>query len=482
VEQTLKEGAVQSEAETHSMFKILRESANANVADAIEAWVRDAPDHKLCRINVLDFASKAGLNEEQVIAAFLNAARIGLFELSWNVLCPACGGVLDPNATLKTVRRERYECELCAAGYKVTLDEVIEVTFTVTPRVRTIAAHRPETLSIWEYYRQILWSSGVDLPEGDAFERAMEEAILDSVELPPGEKAILSLSLPAAHVVVFEPVTHAAQFLDVKGEPTRERQSVSVVINNVHAPTDSAQLHPGPVRLLFENRTNMRVLPAAWITGTAIHRLLSRRKPFLTAKRLLSNQTFREVYGTETLDVDQRLNITSLTFLFTDLKDSVALYERIGDLAAHDLVRSHFHALTRIVASEAGAIVRTIGDAVMATFPTPDRAVAAALRMREAMDKLNQEHKTDDLLLKIGIHEGPCLAVMENGRQDYFGRAVNVAARVQDLAVSRAIFATESVVENPQTSMLLEANNLRPVVKRTTLRGIAGEMMVYEIP
>jgi class 3 adenylate cyclase len=202
----------------------------------------------------------------------------------------------------------------------------------------------------------------------------------------------------------------------------------------------------------------------------------------LTAKRLLSNQTFREVYGTETLDIDQRLNITSLTFLFTDLKDSVALYERIGDLAAHDLVRSHFHALTRIVASEAGAIVRTIGDAVMATFPTPDRAVAAALRMRETMDKLNQEHRTDDLLLKIGIHEGPCLAVMENGRQDYFGRTVNVAARVQDLAVSRAIFATESVVENPQTSMLLEANNLRPLVKRMTLRGIAGEMMVYEIP
>jgi class 3 adenylate cyclase len=281
---------------------------------------------------------------------------------------------------------------------------------------------------------------------------------------------------------VFEPVTHAAQFLDVKGEPTRERQSVSVVINNVHAPTGSAQLHPGPVRLLFENRTNMRVLPAAWITGSAMLRLMSRRKAFLTAKRLLSNQTFREVYGTETLDVDQRLNITSLTFLFTDLKDSVALYERIGDLAAHDLVRSHFHALTRIVASEGGATVRTIGDAVMATFPTPDRAVAAALRMREAMDKLNQGHKTDDLLLKIGIHEGPCLAVMENGRQDYFGRTVNVGARVQNLAVSREILATGSVIENPQTSMLLESNNLKPVMKRAALKGIADEMMVYEIP
>ena len=475
-EQSLKEGIMQSAgdrfpgvSDTHAMFNVLRQSADVDVTESIELLVRDAPDHKLCRINVLDFASKNGLNEEHVIAAFIHASRIGLFELSWNVLCPGCGGVLDPNVTLKTVRREKYDCELCAAGHKVTLDEIVEVTFTVTPRVRRIAAHSPETLPAWEYYRQIYWSSGVDLP--DDFERAMDDAILDSAELQPGEKAILSLLLPAARVVVFEPVTHAAHFLDVKGEPTRERQNVSVIINNVYAPTGAVPLHPGPARLLFENRTNVRVLPAAWITGSAVHRLLSKRKAFLTAKRLLSNQTF-----------DQRLDITSLTFLFTDLKDSTTLYERHGDLAAHDLVRKHFHALTQIVISQGGAIVRTMGDAVMATFPTPDRAVAAALRMREAMPRLNQKREAEDLLLKIGIHEGPCLAVMENGRQDYFGRTVNVASRVQNLAHSRAIFATGSVVDNPQTSMLLEANNLKPVLKRAALRGIADEMVVYEIP
>ena len=46
---------------------------------------------------------------------------------------------------------------------------------------------------------------------------------------------------------------------------------------------------------------------------------MGKRRPFLTAKRLLSNQTFRDLYRTDTLDVDQRLKITSLTFLFTDL-------------------------------------------------------------------------------------------------------------------------------------------------------------------
>ena len=118
--------------------------------------------------------------------------------------------------------------------------------------------------------------------------------------------------------------------------------------------------------------------------------MMANRRPFLTAKRLLSNQTFRDLYRTDTLDVDQRLKITSLTFLFTDLSGSTELYERVGDLVAFDLVRAHFNVLNEIVAAEAGAVVKTIGDAVMATFPTPDRAVAAALRMRDAMRKLNE--------------------------------------------------------------------------------------------
>ena len=138
---------------------------------------------------------------------------------------------------------------------------------------------------------------------------------------------------------------------------------------------------------------------------------MGKRRPFLTAKRLLSNQTFRDIYRTDTLDVDQRLKITSLTFLFTDLKGSTELYERVGDLVAFDLVREHFRVLNEIVAAEAGAVVKTIGDAVMATFLTPDQALAAALRMRDAMRKLNETHGREDLLLKIGIHEGPCLAV-----------------------------------------------------------------------
>ncbi len=467
-------------SETEALFGVLRQSSDPGCAAAIESLVREGSDRDLSRVNVLVFAEKTGLNEEQIIAAFLHASRLGIFELSWNVLCPGCGGVLDAGATLKTINRTEYDCALCAAGYEPTLDEMVEVTFTVSPRVRHIAAHSPDTLPEVEYYRQIFFGSGVDLPEtlGDSF----AAITIDSIELLPGDKAVLSVQLPNDFVIIFDPVTHATQFIDVKGEPTRERQTLSMVFNNVKAPTGTIEMRPGPLRLSLDNQTGRRVLPSLRVAGDALHDLLGRRRRFLTAKRLLTNQTFRDIYRTETLEVDQRLKITSLTFLFTDLKGSTALYERVGDLVAYDLVRQHFHTLYEVVAGEAGAVVKTIGDAVMATFPTPDRALAAALRMREEMARINAERRNEDLLLKIGIHEGPCLAVTLNNSQDYFGQTVNMAARVQGLASSHAIFATESVVEDEKAAQILVNSGLRPTKQRAALRGIADETTVYEIP
>src|SRR5882724_258882 len=118
-------------SEADALFAILRQSADPLAVEAIERLVREAPDRELCRLNALAFATRNNLDPEPVIAAFLHAARVGLFELSWNVLCPGCGGVLGANATLKTVRADTYNCALCAEGYEPTLDEMVEVTFTV---------------------------------------------------------------------------------------------------------------------------------------------------------------------------------------------------------------------------------------------------------------------------------------------------------------------------------------------------------------
>jgi len=118
----------------------------------------------------------------------------------------------------------------------------------------------------------------------------------------------------------------------------------------------------------------------------------------------------------------------------------------------------------------------------MATFSTPDRAVAAALRMREAIGDVRNDLRQEDLLLKIGIHAGPCLAVMLNDRLDYFGQTVNIAARIQGLAVSHAIFASKPVVDYPQSSALLQNAGIAPRPQSAALKGVAGEVPVYEIP
>jgi class 3 adenylate cyclase len=478
VEQLAREDRLMSDA--NALFVALRQTADPKVVDRIEHLVHHGSDRDLNRINALAFAAKHGLDKERTIAAFLHAARIGAVEMGWNVLCPGCGGVLDSSASLKSVTRDEYHCYLCAAGYEPTLDEMVEVTFTISPRVRRIAAHDPDRLPPFEYYRQVFFSSGVDLPEN--LEDLFSKALLEMVELGPGERAFMSLHLPAEFVIIFDAVTHSTQFIDVKGEPTTERQTLSMVISHGHAPNETLTLRPGPLRLTLENHTDSRVLPNVCIAGDDLHDILGHRRPFLTAKRLLTNQTFRDIYRTDTLDIDQRLKITSMTFLFTDLRGSTQLYERVGDLAAYDLVRAHFQVLHEIVASEAGAVVKTIGDAVMATFSTPDRAVAAALRMREAMLRLNAERGREDLLLKIGLHEGPCLAVTLNDRQDYFGQTVNIASRVQDLADAQAILATGRVVQDPGAAVILTSSGVEPVPRPAELRGIEQEVRVYALP
>jgi class 3 adenylate cyclase len=465
-----------------AQFSVLRQTANPAVADAIQLAVEKAEDHELNRINVLDFSKRTGLDEERVISGFLHASRLGLFDLTWNVLCPGCGGVLGAHSTLKSLRPDDYHCGLCACGYEASVDEQVEVAFTISPRIRRIAAHDPNTLPIWEYYKQVFWSSGVDFDK-QSFATLADEVTLDTLELPAGEKAVLSLQLPKEFIIVFEPVTHSAQFIEVQGEPTRERQQLTLVYNKTPTPTGGTRtMRPGPLRLSLDNQADVRVLPSVFVAGEAMHQLIGKRKPFLTAKRMLSNQTFRDVFKADNLNVDQRLKITSLTFLFTDLKGSTALYERVGDLAAFDLVRAHFHALLEIIAAEKGAVVKTIGDAVMATFIRPEHAIIAGLRMREAMKVLNAQRGKEDLIVKIGIHEGPCLAVMLNERQDYFGQTVNIASRVQSLSTSQEIHITAPVLGSTAVATILEKEALKPIQKEAALRGIADKMVVYEIP
>jgi class 3 adenylate cyclase len=466
-------------ADTDALWTLLAEAAEPQAAAALKSEVETAPDARLSRINALAFAAEHGLDEDATVGALVRAAHLGLFDMTWGAFCPGCGGVLETTAALKTLDRPEYFCSLCATNCETTLDGHVEVSFTVNSRVRRIAAHDPDSLSLPDYARQIFWSTAAELPAN--FEQMVEGVTLDGLEMEPGERATMSLTLSAGHALVFDPVTHTSIFLDVSGPETHERRALSLVFSEEHAHGGTMALRPGPVRIALDNRARRRILPAVWTPDAAFHAIYARRRPFLNATRVFSNQTFRDIYRNGTLDSEQRFKITNLTFLFTDLRGSTALYDRVGDLAAFDLVRSHFGALIAAVSAEGGAVVKTIGDAVMATFSTPERGLRAAIRMRAEMRDINAARGGEDLALNIGLHEGPCLAVVLDDRQDYFGQSVNIASRVQGLADPTAILATKGVVETPGVAGLLAERGYHTQSRESALRGVSEALTVYEI-
>jgi class 3 adenylate cyclase len=466
-------------AEAAALWDLLQQAADPAVVASLKTTVESAPDRMLNRINPLAFANEHGFAEEPVIAALVHSAQLGLFDMAWNMLCRSCSGVLKTGDGLRALDRSSYFCSFCALKNEPTLDELVEVTFTVNPRIRRIAAHDPDSLPFAEYMRQIFWSSGLELPED--MESAVQKMTLDAMELGPGEKAAMSLTLSPGFAYVFDPVTHTSVFLDIAGDETHERRAVSLVFARAHVHGGTMKHRPGPARISFENKSDRRTLPGIWVHTQEMERLSTQRRPFVTATRMLSNQTFRDLYRSGTFDPEQRFNITNLTVLFTDLRGSTALYDRIGDLAAFDLVRSHFGALLTAVSAEGGAVVKTIGDAVMATFSAPERALRAAMRMRKAMREINESRGSNDLALNIGLHEGSCLAVMLDDRQDYFGQTVNVASRVQGLADPSAVLATTPIVESSEVAHLVKDAGYRMTARQLSLRGVSETFDVYEV-
>jgi class 3 adenylate cyclase len=202
-------------------------------------------------------------------------------------------------------------------------------------------------------------------------------------------------------------------------------------------------------------------------------------EPFLTGRRLITNQTFRDLYRNETVGGNEGIGIKDTTILFTDLKGSTEMYDKIGDLKAFSLVRQHFDRLGKAVFRHAGAVVKTIGDAVMATFNTPAGAVSAALMMLDEIDAFNKEHGDQALILKIGVHHGASIAVTLNDRLDYFGQTVNIAARVQGLAGAEEIYLTEDVYGAAGVKELVARYDVTPEL--AALKGVAGQVKVFKI-
>ncbi len=119
-------------------------------------------------------------------------------------------------------------------------------------------------------------------------------------------------------------------------------------------------------------------------------------------------------------------------------------------------MRDHLDLLRRAVEAEGGAVVKTMGDAIMAVFRCPVGALRAVLRARH-------ELAGTKLVLKAGIHYGPCIAVNQNDRLDYFGSTVNVAARLAGLSTGSDVVVSAVVAQDAELAGELEGLEAEPL-------------------
>lgn len=456
-----------------SRFELLRETSKlpAALLEPFASFLETAPEERLFRMSPVRYASAHGLSEPQAIDLFLHATHAGLLDFCWGILCPACKGFLTTESAVKSLAQLKH-CSLCHLDIALD-DDSVEVAFTVSPPVRRIRFHEPHALDYQRDGLRLYFSSSVEwAPEVQAM---VDTLALDSARVPRSGSTTFRRSLTAGPYMLMAPTEHA--WLRVIAEPGGP-SSLELDLAPGTFALKEARVGTGPVEITVRNRALQDVLVGMMTPLQQPGPPQNRMLPYLTAKRLVTSQTFRDLFRTESIPAKGGLQLKNLTVLFTDLKGSTELYERIGDLRAFELVQEHFELLRSLITRRGGAMVKTIGDAIMASFPEPAPALEAAAGMRQEVSRVGGKA---GLELKIGMHAGPCIAVELNERLDYFGQTVNIAARVQGVASANEITLTDAIWRSPGAAEAAQRAGLEQTTTQEQLKGLEGCFTIHHL-
>lgn len=398
-----------AEQRIESQRKALIEEGLAKpCVDALLDWIRTGDPIDLHRIQIRERARVWKLDEKEMLKVALHATRAGLMTLSWDTICPHCRGVRDENAALQALQAESH-CDVCNVDFTTDTQESVEVTFRVHPSVR-------------------------DVP--DQVYCSAEPAKKDHIRIQwtvPGKSTVrVEPKLKPGRYTVWQ--NHAGGwYLDVDEGEGGERTVKWAAHPEGHVvralPDAAIEFHnDGPDPELFT------VEEAKW------------RDHALRAGQLLSFQEFRDLFSEEYIGADVRLGVGEQTLLFTDVVGSTAFYAARGDPAAFVEIKKHFDEVFAIVGENRGAVVKTIGDAVMATFVDPVDAVKASAKIHRTFHPTRAD---TPIRLRISLNTGPCIAVRLNANADFFGGTVNVAAKLQALAEGYQIAMSEATYRGP---------------------------------
>lgn len=447
---------------------------------AFRQWFEKAGDWDLYRMNPVGLAAVLDVPETPLIDFFVHGARVGIFDFSWSMVCPSCGEVQNNDSSLNSLEGH-FHCTVCQAGVQVNIDDSVEVAFSVNPSVKVLSLDPFENPNS---YRKTYFSQAVERsPEMLEYINTIWEGF-ESVE--PGDSLIRDRVCERGKSYRFVSAGIHSQFLfHVAKDAVDEPVNMEIEFGQKGMYPSDITVNSLQTRFIKKNTRDEKVgLMMVQADFPTLHRLMkefpAKFLPMLTGNKLLNNQRFRELFKIQNLSPGLRLNIRSLTLLFTDLKGSTELYARTGDVAAYQLIQEHFRLLGGIVARHGGALIKTMGDAIMASFNRPLDAVKAAQIMLEENLLLTSGY-TKPLGLKIGLHEGPALAISNQGALDYFGQTVNIAARVQGVAGENSLWLTEPVLKASGVASMLKEKSYVGKRYQASLKGIGEKTVVYEI-
>jgi class 3 adenylate cyclase len=445
-----KRGAVIERARRHGLsaggrarFKvlsetILRQGTDPSLVALFEDFLDHADDLSLQRIRPYALADRWGVNRRAVLEMFLRATRAGILDMSWDLLCPSCRGTTEGHTNLGDVHSSSH-CDTCQIDFTVNFDHNIEVVFRPNASVRAVDVEAAFCVGSPQLQPHVVMSQSI----------VALRSLPVTLPLETGRYTLRASNVAGSVSLV----------ADADGSPTAD-----IRVTSFGWPPEQQHVSLCPTLGLI-NATDadqtFQLERTAWSDQAS------------TAADVTALQVFRDLFASEVVRPGEEISIGSVTLMFTDLRDSTRLYRKIGDASAFGRVREHFDVLEQAIAAEGGAIVKTMGDAVMATFRHP---IAALRAMWTAQTKI-AEYGEPMLWLKVGLHKGPCIVVNLNDRLDYFGSTVNLAARLPAFSQGGELVFTEEIKDDPEVQQFLAEN-----IKRSALTPFTGKVKGFDEP
>jgi class 3 adenylate cyclase len=403
-----------------------------------------AQEVDLWRVRPLALAREWDCPPRHAIEVCLQAVRAGLLQLRWDLLCPRCRVAKGWSGGLDRLPQGAH-CSSCNIDYERDFSRNVEASFHPAPAVRA--------LETGEY---CMWGP-MSVPHVKA-----------QILLQPGETRELKATLPHGpyRFRTLEPGPEAEIDWRSGGFPELILDDGTV--------TAGAPAAPGMLRLANRARRPLIAIieDRSWVADA------------LTADHVTALQTFRDLFSDDVLRPGDEVAVGRIALLFSDLKGSTALYQSIGDASAYHLVRDHFAFMGKVIREHEGAVVKTIGDAVMAAFVSPTRAVEAAIDIQRQIAAFNRESHVEEgasppIVIKLGVHSGPTIAVTLNDRLDYFGSTVNMAARLQGQSDGGDIVLSPEIAEDATVAPIL--SGLSVARDQASLKGFDQPIMFFRL-